>query len=242
MEHLRTQVAQFTKLAVGHAANGCGIFHDAGICHQNTRHIRPVFVDIGIQCRRCQRAGNVAAAAGKGGNSAVGHHAVESGDDHLLPLCRLPQGCIGRLLIHAAVQVKLQPQRRVEECPTEIGRHQLGGEILTAGGHIVLVHTVAELAPQLIKIGAQVNIETAILGNTLIALADHLKDVLAGHAVLHMGVAEIEEVCHLVIVLKPLAGCADHHHAAAVITLHDGLYFRELRGICHGRAAELQHF
>jgi len=192
VQHLRAQVTQLTQLAVGDAADGFGVLHDAGIGHQDTGHVRPVLIYVGVQRRRCQRAGDVAAAAGQGHHPAVGHSPVEAGDHHPLAVRRLPQRLIAGFLIHRAVKLEPQPQRRVQKGIAQILRHQPGGEIFAARGQILLVRfTAAHPLPQSVELRRQIEGQAAVVGDLLIPLADQGENFLAADAVFQVGAAQI---------------------------------------------------
>ena len=243
MQYLRAQIAELTQLAVRHAADGCGVFHDAGIGHQDAGHVRPVLVHIRVQGRRRQRAGDVAAAPGQGHHPAIGHGTVEAGDHHPLAVRCLPQRLIAGILIHSAVKLEPQPQRRVQEGIAQILRHQPGGEILAPGGQILLVRLAGgHPLPQGVELPVQVQVQAAVVGDLLIPPADQGEDLLAADAVFQVGAAQIKKVGDLVIVLVPFAGGGHHDNAAGIVTLHNGLDLGKLHGIGHGGAAEFCYF
>ena len=242
MQHLRADIAQLAKLGIGDALNGLGIGHDFGIGHQETGHIRPVFVHIGVQRGGGQRAGNIAAAAGEGLDGAVGHGAVEAGNDHLASLCRVPQGLIGGLLIHAAVQLEFQPQLAVQKGKAQIGGHQLGGKILAAGYQFVLGNALVHLPAQCGKLALQIHIQMQLITDGGIAIHDHLIDAVTANAVFQMRMTQIQKVGQLMIVLKSFSRGGHNHHPAALVRLHNGLHLGELRGVSHAGSAEFQHF
>ena len=243
MKHLRAQIAQLPQLAVCHPANGRRVLHDAGVRHQDAGHVCPVLVHVGVQRRRRQRAGDIAAAPGQSHHSAVRHGAVETGDHHPLAVRRLAQGLIAGLLIHGAVKLELQPQGRVQKGIAQILRHQPGGEVLPPGGQILLIRLAgAHPLPQGVKLPVQVQSQPAVIGDLLIPLADQGKDLLTADAVFQVGAAQIQQIRDLMILLIPFTGGGHHDDAAGRIAFHNGLHFGKLHGIRHGGAAEFCYF
>ena len=244
MQHLRAGVAQLAQLVVGHLGNGLGIVDDAGVSHQNTGNVRPVFVDLGIQRGGCQRTGDVTAATGEGVNGAVGHHTVEAGGHNALAdPAQLLQGGIGLLRIHGAVQIELHPVGSVHKLEIQICGHQLGGVIFTAAdqlftGHCLLVDALLQLG----KIGFQIQINTQLVTDLAVAGYDHIVNQIAGNTVLGVGVAQIQQVCDLVVILEALAGSGDDHNAAAGVGQDNVLDFPVLARIRHGGATEFCYF
>ena len=242
MKHLRADVAQLAQLRVGDALDGARVGHDLGIGHQEAGHVRPVLVHVGVQRRRRQRAGDVAAAAGEGVDAAVGQHAVEAGDDHPAAGGRPLQGLIADLLIHGAVHAEVQPHGAVQKIKAQIVGHEPRREVFAPAHQLVggdaLVHLLAQGVELLLQRGGQ----SQLVPDLQIAAAHHVEHRVAAAAVLQVGVAQIQQVGDLMVVLEPLTGGADHHHAAAGVGLHNGAHLAELLGVRHGRTAEFQHF
>ena len=82
-----------------------------------------------------------AAAPREGVDGAVGHGAVESGDHRAVAKQHLIAQClVGYLPVHSAVHVEHYPVCRVHELEAQVGRHQLGGEILAPADQLLLGH------------------------------------------------------------------------------------------------------
>ena len=241
VEHLRADVAQLAQFTVGEMADGRGIVHDARVGHQNAGDVCPVFVDVGVQRRRCQRTGDVAAAAGEGTDAPVGHHAVEAGNDHAAVARGAAQRLVGRVGIHRAVEAELHPLGGVEELVAEVLGHQPRGEVFAARGQLVLFDALLHLRPQGVEVGIQVELQTAVVRDLEIARADHVENFLAAHAVFDVRGAEVQKVGDLVVAGKALAGRGHDDHAAGLVGLHDGLDLGELLGVGERRAAEFQN-
>ena len=71
-----------------------------------------------------------------------------------------------------------------------------------------------------------------------VAVADHLKNVLAGNAVLNVRGAEIEKVGDLVVILEALARRGDDDHAAGGICVYNGFDLGKLMCVGERGAAE----
>ena len=138
VEDLGTAVAQLPQFVVGDLRDGLGIVHDPGVRHQDAGHVGPVLVDIGIQSRRRQCAGDVAAPPGEGLDLPVRELAVEAGDHHAGAAHQDPQSLIAALLVHGAVEAEMDPVRCVDELEAQEIRHEPGGEILAPGGQLIL--------------------------------------------------------------------------------------------------------
>lgn len=244
VQHLRADEAQLTQLVIGDALDGQRVGHDAGVGHKDAGHVRPVFVHVGIECRGRERAGDVAAAAGKGADLAVGRHAVKAGDDNAAPVGQPPERGVGRLLVDRAVKLKAHPQLRVQKRVAEVVRHEQGGEIFAARHELLFRDAGAHLPAQHVELGLDIDVQAAFVADGDVAIADHLKDGVAVHAVLQVRVAQVQQVCELVVVRAALAGGGHDDHLPRGVGAHDVAYFFKLFGVRHRRAAEfcnLQH-
>ena len=115
VEHLSAGVAQLPQLVIGHLGDGLGVLHDPGVRHEDAADVRPVLVDLRVQCRRRQSPGDVAAAPAEGADAPVGHEAVEAGDHRAQATNLPPEGLVGGFLVHGAVKIELHPVRRIDE-------------------------------------------------------------------------------------------------------------------------------
>ena len=241
MEHLRADVAQLPQLRVGDALDGQRITDDPGIGHEEAGHIRPVFIYIRVQRRRRQRAGDVAAAPGEGLDGPVGHGAVKAGDHDPSAGGRTGEGFIAGLLVHGAVQIEFQPQLTVQKVVPQIVCHELRGKVLAPAHQLVLADALVHFAAQSVKLRLQIGLQPQVVPNFHVAGADHIKHIVAGHAVFQMRMAQIQQICQLMVIGKPLSGGGYDDHPPGRIGLHNALHFFKLPGVRHGGAAELQH-
>ena len=244
VQHLRTDEAQLAQLVIRDALDRQRVGHDAGVGHEDTGHVRPVFVHVGIERRGCERAGNVAAAAGEGADLAVGRHAVKAGDDDAAAVGQALQRGIGRLLVDRPVELEAHPQLRVQKRVAEVVRHEQGGEIFAARHELLLRDAGAHLLAQHGELGLNVHVQAALVADGDVAIGDHLEDGVAAHAVLQVRVAQVQEVCELVVVRAALAGSGHDDHLPRGVGAHDVAHFFKLFGVRHRRAAEfcnLQH-
>ena len=244
VKHLGAGVAQLPKLVVGDLGDGLGIVHDPGVGHENAGHVRPVFVHIRVQRRRGQCAGDVAAAPGEGMDGTVGHGAVEAGDHRAVAQQNLVAQClVGRFPIYGAVHVEHHPVSRVHELEAKISRHQLGGEILAPADQLLLGHVLrVDALFQSVQLRLQCQIKPQLIPDIQVTGGDHVKNAAAIHAVLDVGIAQIEKVGQLMVIAEPFACGGDHHDPSLRVGQKDIPYLAVLAGIRHGAAAEFDYF
>ena len=241
MEHLRSDIAELPQLGVGDALDGAGVLHDLGVGHEEAGDVGPVFVDVGVQRRRRQSAGDVAAAAGEGLDAAVGHGPVEAGDHHPAAGGGAAQGLVAGGLIHGAVQPEAEPADAVQKIVAQIVRHEAGGEVLAPAHQLVLTDATVHLLPQGGELRLQRCGQVQLVPDGEIAAADHVEHSVTADAILQVGVAQIQQVRQFVVVPTALSGGADHHHTAAGVRVHNGLHLGKLMGVGHRGAAEFQY-
>ena len=242
MEHLRSDIAELPQLGVGDALDGAGVLHDLGVGHEEAGDVSPVFVDVGVQRRRRQSAGDVAAAPGKGLDRAVRHGAVKARNHYPAAADRVTQRLIGSFLIHRAVQLEFQPQFAVQKVIAQIICHQPGGEILAPAHQLILTDALVHFPAQRLKFRLQIGFQFQLVPDVQIPPPNHVEHVVAGYAVFQMRIAQIQQIRQLVVAAEALSRRRNHYHPAAGIRLHDGLYLCKLMGVCHGGAAKFQHF
>ena len=242
VQHRSAHERHLAQLGVGDAGNGPGILHNARIGHQYAGNVRPVFVYVRVHRGCGERAGDVAAAAGEGADLAVGRHAVKAGDDDAAPVGQALQRGIGRLLVDRPVELEAHPQLRVQKRVAEVVRHEQGGEIFAARHELLLRDAGAHLLAQHGELGLDVHVQAALVADGDVAIGDHLEDGVAAHAVLQVRVAQVQEVCELVVVRAALAGSGHDDHFPRGVGTHDVAHFFKLFGVRHRRAAEFCNF
>ena len=241
MQDLRTEIAELAELGIGHAGDRFGVFHDPGVRHQNAGDVGPVLIDLRVQSRSSQSAGDIGASAGEGADVAVRSETVEAGNYDFSPLRKPLQRSIGKLLIDGAVHAEPQPFGGVHKIEAQIIGHQPGGEILAARGQSVLGNIVLQAVPDPRKLRFQIGRKAQIVPDLQIAGADHREYGVAGDPVAHMGMAEVEQIGDFVVLRHPLAGGGDDDDGTRRVCLHDGLDLCILRGARHGAAAKFQN-
>ena len=233
MQHLRAHVAQLAQLVVGYALYRVGIVNYARIGHEYAGNIRPVFVNVGVQRRRCQRAGHVAAAAREHADAAVGHCAVKAGGDYPAAGGKALKLLVGALLVDGAVEGKMQPKLRVEEVVAEEIGHELCREIFAARYELILGYAGLDLLAQRGKLGVDIDRKPKLGADLAIAVGDHVEHGIAADAVLFVRMAQIQKIRKLVIILKAFSCRGNDDDLARRIRLDDGLDFSELPGVRH---------
>ena len=126
----------------------------------------------------------------------------------------------------------------VDEGKPQVLGHEVGGEPLAAGDH-VLRGVLLDVAREGLELLGNRPLEAELVGDVLEALLDVGEKRRAVHVVLHVGVDQQEQVGDLVVTGEALAGGGDHHKAAVGVGLDDALDLAELLGRGDGRAAEL---
>ena len=223
--------------------DGLGIFHNPGVRHQNAGNVRPVFIDVCVQCSGGKGAGDIAAASRKGLDLAIGQLAIEAGNDDADAVYLIAQGLIAALLIHGAVKAEVDPVSGVHELKAQIIRHKPGREIFAPAGQFVLGDGfVVQLGLQSGKLRFQIDGEIQIPGNLPIPGGNHFKNPGAVHAVLGVGIAQVQQIRDLVVLLTPLSGGGDHNNLPLRVRQKDIPDLPILPGIRHGGAAEFDYF
>lgn len=142
----------------------------------------------------------------------------------------------GALHVDGAVVVEDHDVGGIDEGKPKVLGHEVGGEPLAAGDH-VLRGVLLDVACEGLELLGNRPLEAQLVGDVLEALLDVGEKRRAVHVVLHVGVDQQEQVGDLVVAGEALAGGGDHHEAAVGIGLDDVLDLAELLGRGYGGAA-----
>ena len=158
-----------------------------------------------IQRRRGQRARDIRAAARERAELAVRHQAIEArNDDALVPGQRAQRG-IGFLLIDGAVIVEKQPLRGVHERKAEVIGHKQRGKVLAARDELIAGNALLHLTAQTVEHALEIDPQAKLAVNVAVALANHLINAVARHAVLQVRIAQIQQIGDLIVARAALA-------------------------------------
>ena len=95
VEYAGPHIGQLSQLLVGHRLNDLRIIHDSGIRHQESGHVRPVLVEIGVDGPGYNGTGDIGTASGKGVDLSVPSGAVKPGNHRPLHMGQ----ALGQLLV-----------------------------------------------------------------------------------------------------------------------------------------------
>ena len=240
MQHVGAHVGELAQLFEADHLDLFGVVDDARVAGEEAADVRPVFIQFGVDGARHDGAADVAAAARKGLDVPVRVGAVKAGDDGVLAGRKAfgDQG-IRLFFVEGAVFFEEDDVLRVHEFPAEFGGDDAGVEVFAAGSG---------------EIGALFQLDLAL------GLVQHRLDVEGGHAQLfHDGseaaadsrkrggtaarlrrraVAFVQEVGHLDVVGKALAGRGDDGEPPGRVCAQDVCHARYVVAVRQRRTAE----
>ena len=233
---------QLAQLGVGDLRDRARVGHDARIGHQNAGDVRPVLVHVRVHSRRGQGARDVAAAAAHDLDLAGGQAAVKAGDQDLsVGREGLGDRAVGPVAVDLAVVAEEYAVRRVDEAIAQILGHQTGREILAAGDQLIHARVAAQTGGELFHLSLRVEAQAQLRADLGKALLDRLQDVVAGHAVAQMCVAQIQQIRQLVVAGAALARRGHDHDAARRVRFYYIFDFSELFRSRDRGAAEFRY-
>ena len=237
-----SHVAQLPQLLVGDGGNLPGIFHNAGVGHEEAGHIRPVFIHVRARSPGHDGAGDVAAAAAEGMHLAVGLGAIEAGHYGGLAVRKGGghQG-LGGLAVEIALFVKAHGLRRVQEPPAQIVRQEHAVEILAPAGAVVGAFAPANARAYLVQGRGDVRLQVQRMGNVHIPGADFIKGCAIVLACGGLPVAQVEQIRHLVVLREASAGGRGHHILPGRLHVQDALHLGKLACVRKRAAAKLRY-
>ncbi len=163
-----------------------------------------------------------------------GKRAVEAGDHGAVDPGKPAADRLLRLLgVEATLGVEVDDLGRIHVFVAQQIRHDEPVQVLAAARRVVLAGAGRELLADVVQLGGEVEAQTQILDDLLVALADRLEHRiggLPGHATL---VAGVEHVRHLDVVRAALARRRRHHVTPLGVGLDDRLHLPQLRCVGH---------
>ena len=238
----RAHIGKLAQLAVGDIVDNVRMLDDARVGRQHAGHVRPVLIQLCAHRAGHDRARHVGATAGEGMDGAVGHCAVEAGDDGAVDADEgVADGCVRGLGVKGAVCAEQDHLRRVDKGKAEIGRQQSGVQIFAAAGHIVALRRSAQVCFDGGKVRREIDLQLQLgddIGKALPDLIERGGKILPGAGGV---IAAVEQVRDLRIAGKALAGRGGDDVAAAGIFTDDGRDLFKLTGGRQRAAAEFHN-
>ena len=207
MQHLRAHVGKLPQLLVGDAADGPGIPHNAGIRHQEARHVGPVFIELRVRSPGDQGPRDVAAAAGEGEDLPLFPAAVEARDHGIGHRGKpLLDQAVGLRRVQNPVRVKAYQLRAVRKGPAQVLSQQEGADVLPAAGAVIPAGPPADLITDAVKRLLQRQGQPKAVFDLLKTAADDIKHILKLQLVAGQLIAHQQHVGDLVVAVIALAG------------------------------------
>ena len=243
VKHVCAHVSKLSELFIRKLFDYRRIFYYSGICGHKAVDVRPVFVNDGVSCARYDRAGDIRTAAAEGMDAARAVSAVETGDDRALDIFkRLCDQLVGLLRHKVAVDVEDHYLFSIDELETELFSENYSAEIFASGRAVVDGIIDDHFLFDLVENGFHIEVKAEVFDYALESLADLRESRGALSVYFKVVIARIEQVGHLRIARKSLAGSGYDDVSPFGIALYD---FRDLidsARVRHGRAAEFNYF
>ena len=244
MQHGSAHVGQLAQLLIRNTLDRLRILDDPRICHQESGDIRPVLVNVGAYCARDQRARDVRSAAGERDDlSRFPSRSVKARDHSVLMSGKLlRQGFLRVVEEQSALLVEQDQACCVDKIIAQKSRRQLCRQIFPAACDVVCGAALLHLIHDLIEAALQIDVNVQIHLHREVPVCHDLEHLLIGQILIHMGLAQIQQIRHLVIGLKTLARRRNDHVSAFRVCQNDLLRLGELDAVRDGRSAKFQYF
>lgn len=176
MQHARAHIGKFAQLAIGDIANRFRVAHNARVGHQTAGNVRPVFIHVGLNRARNNRARDIAAAAGKGFDVAVRIASVKARHNRaLMPGQQRAELFLCLIAVQPPLFVKENALLRIDEIPAEIICQQNAVEVFAPAGGVIRARAELNVAAHFIQIPIQINRQPKLLRNAVVARANRTK-------------------------------------------------------------------
>ena len=116
-------------------------------------------------------------------------------------LCQLLGQSLLRLLRQiSALLIEENQTGRIDKIISQISRGQTSAQIFASAGDIIGRHTRFEIFSDLLQLSADIHIDFQVHFHDSESVADHLKNMVNRNIVIYMGFAQIEKICHLIVI------------------------------------------
>ena len=204
----RAHIGKLAQLAVGDIVDDVRMLDDARVGRQHAGHVRPVLIQLCAHRAGHDRARHVGAAAGEGLDGAVGHRAVESGNNRLGSLVeKRAQACVGDVGVEVALVVEEDGARSVNELIAEVICQHDTVQVLAAAGSVIASDSSAEVLADLREFLVQAEGKSQVGDDTVVALPDGregFRKILALNR--YLVIAAVQHIGDLGVLLEALSG------------------------------------
>ena len=238
VEHVGSGIGELPQFAVGDALHGSGVGDHAWVGHQQARDVGPVFVQDGAGRARQDGPGDVRAAAREGLDLALRPRAVESGK-HADPVGDPPGKLLPGPLVHQSVRCQEHGVFRLHEGPAQVGRHDAGGEVFTAGGDPVAVGSRQDRTLEGVEEGWHSRVHAQFAFDLQEPFAQQGEGGIGIEFPGNHVVDGEQDVRHLGVLLVAFPGSGDDHGAPSRVGPDDVGHLAELVGVGKGSPPEL---
>ena len=242
VQNARTHIGKLAKLLIGNGADRRRRIHNSRICHKESGHIRPVFIDADVTGPRNNGACDVRASAGEGFHLSVKATAIEARNHRIFQTRELFCGLFLRFaLIKLTILVKKDDLRRIHKGEAKILRHHASVQILSAGCRVVAIRLLLEVLLDGAEFILEGILQTKALNDLIVAglnLAEGICEILP---LCRKIIAAIQEIRDLRIAGEALSGCGRNDIDSARIRMDNGTHLLKLLRIRKGASAEFDN-
>ena len=222
MENGSAHVGQLAQFLIGDVLNGMRCIHQSGISCQHTGDIRPVLIQACTHCQCHNGTGQIGAAAGEGVDIAIGQGPVETGNHSILQIGQSSgELAVGLLCVERTVGIEGHIVCRIHKGEAQIGRNDLGVEVLAAACHIVTVGLCFQMGADHSDLAIHIEVNAQFsddIGKAVSDLSEDIGKIILGSSLI---VAGIQQIRDLDIITAALAGCGSDHVSSVGVGADD---------------------
>ena len=221
MKHGRAHIGELSQFPVGNGFDGLRIVDKMRVGHEASRHIGPVFIDIGAHCPRNNRACYIGTAARKCLDAAVRHRPVEARDNRVVKIPEpFMKNRIRRFRVEIPAGIKQNDIFRVDKTEPEVIGQDQSVQVLSARCGIIPPCPAFEIIPDDLKFLIQAEIQPESLYDLLIAGPDGVQLIVDDFSRRCGVIASVKHIRNLCIIGKS-ASRSRRNHIPAVRVLMD---------------------
>ena len=243
MEHGSTHVCKLPKFPVGNCLDSFRPVDDPRISDQETGHIRPVLIHIGMHRLRHNGTCDIRSASGEGLDRTILLRAVKAGDHGILHLLQLRfQSGIRLVRMEVSVLIKDDNLCGIHKRKAQILCHHDTVQILSAGRRVIPARLRLELFFDLDKLLIQGKLQVKSRDDLLIAEFDLLQLRIKLFPCFRQLIALVKHIRHFGVIHMTFAGCGRNHKFSLRIRMNDICHLLKLFCARKRASAKLYYF
>ena len=213
MQNAGSHVGKLSEFKISDMLDRQRVLHHARVCHQHSRYVCPVLIDIRLSCPCNDRSCYIRSSAREQADfSAFGVTAVKSRNNGSLMFCQLlGKSFVGLIGQESSSVIKEDQLLCIHKVISEICSDQCCRKIFTAAYYVILRASCLDISADLLKSCIHSRIHAEIFFDRCVSLSDRSQKCSIRNIVVYYCLQHDEHVRDLAVLAEPFARCGNDH-------------------------------